>query len=318
MKTKIFLTAIVFLTISLGFAAAEIVEEIYAVVNDEAITGTELKKFEMEMARSLQAQLQGEALAQAMQEFKKELLEKFIEQKLLLSKIKEKNYDVEADVETILQEIKKQNNLASDDDLKAALANEGIDFAAWKDQWKERRKQERLVWDEVGSKIKIDNPQIMEYYRKNAAQFSVPAEITLNCIYLKKSEDGAKPQDKMDLISAELKPGLFEAVAKKHSELPDAANSIALGKFKTGELDKNLEAAALKMKKDEYSDWIATETGWYIIQLAEFSEARVREVKDVREEIIQTLREEQQQVKLKEYLGQLRKESYVNILKEYK
>ncbi len=318
MKTKIFLIAIVFLAINLGFAAAEIVEEIYALVNDEAITGSELKKFEMEMARSLQAQLQGDALAQAMQEFKKELLEKFIEQKLLLSKIKEKNYDVEADVETILQEIKKQNNIASDDDLKAALANEGIDFAAWKDQWKERRKQERLVWDEVGSKIRIDNPQIMEYYRKNEEQFRVPAEITLNCIYLQKSADGARPQDKMDLISAELKPGLFEAVAKKHSELPDAANSIALGKFITGELDKNLEAAALKLKKDEYSDWIDTETGWYIIQLAEFSEARVREVKDVREDIIQKLREEQQQVKLKDYLGQLRKESYVKILKEYK
>jgi len=318
MKTKIFLTTIVFLTISLGFAAAEIVEEIYAVVNDEAITGTELKKFEMEMARSLQAQLEGVALAQAMQEFKKDLLEKFIEQKLLLSKIKEKNYDVEADVETILQEIKKQNNIASDDDLKAALAREGIEFAAWKDQQKEWRKQQRLIWDEVGSKIKIDNPQIMEYYRKNAEQFRVPAEITLNCIYLKKGEDGAKPQDKMDLISAELKPGLFEEVAKKHSELPDAATSIALGKFGKGELDKNLEEMALKLKKDEYSGWIETDNGWYIIQLADFSAAKVHEVKDVREDIIQKLREEQQQIKLKDYIGQLRKESYVNILKEYK
>ncbi|HUU05876.1 MAG TPA: peptidylprolyl isomerase [Patescibacteria group bacterium] len=318
MKTKIFLTAIIFLTINLGFATAEIVEEIYAVVNDEAITGTELKKFEMEMARSLQTQLEGEALAQAMQEFKKELLEKFIEQKLLLSKIREKNYDVDSDVELIIQEIRKQNNITSEEDLKSALQAEGIDFGAWKDQWKERRKQERLVWDEVGSKIKIDNPQIMEYYRKNAEQFTVPAEITLNCIYLKKSEDGAKPQEKMDLIAAELKPGLFEEVAKKHSELPAAANSIALGKFKKGELDRNLEETALKLKKDEYSGWIETDNGWYIIQLADFSDAKVREVKDVREDIIQKLREEQQQVKLKDYIGQLRKESYVNILKEYK
>ena len=220
-------------------------------------------------------------------------------------------------METIIQEIKKQNNIASDEDLKNALQAEGIEFGAWKEQWRERRKQERLVWDEVGSKIKIDNPQIMEYYRKNAAKFTVPAEFTLNCIYLKKNDDDLKPQEKMDLVAAELKPGLFDEVAKKHSELPDAADSIALGKFKKGELDKNLEEAALKLKKDEYSGWIETDNGWYIIQLAEFSPDHVREVKDVREEIIQTLREEQQQVKLKDYIAQLKKESYIKILKEY-
>ena len=113
MKTKIFLAAILFLTLSAGWLAADVVEEIYAVVNDEAITGSELKKFEADMMRSLQAELEGEKLEQALREVKKELLNKFIEQKLLLSKIKEKNYDVDADVETILQEIKKQNNIAS-------------------------------------------------------------------------------------------------------------------------------------------------------------------------------------------------------------
>lgn len=318
MKTKIFLATILFLTLSAGWLAADVIEEIYAVVNDEAITGSELRKFEMEMMRSLQAELEGEKLEQALRDVKKELLNKFIEQKLLLSKIKEKNYDVDADVEAILQEIKKQNNIASDEDLKSALAREGIEFADWKEMWKERRKQERLIGEEVGSKIKIDNPQIMEYYRKNAAQFTVPAELTLNCIYLNKNADGTRPQEKMDLVSAELKPGLFAETAKKHSELPGAAESIALGKFKKGELDKSLEAAALLLKKDDYSGWIETANGWYIIQLAEFSEDKLREVKDVREEIIQTLRAAEQQVKVKDYIEQLKKESYIKILKEYK
>jgi parvulin-like peptidyl-prolyl isomerase len=317
MKLKIFLTVILTLTINLGFVAAETVEEIYAVVNDEVITGSELKKFAADMLRSLQSQLDGEKLEQAMLEMKKDLLNKFIEQKLLMSKIKEKNYNVDSDVEMIIQDIKKQYNFASDEDLKKALQAEGIEFAVWKEQWKERRKQERLVGDEVGSKIKVDNQQIMEYYRKNPEEFTVPAEITLNCIFLKKSADSPNLQEKMVQVTAELKPGLFEQVAKKYSELPDAANNIALGKFKKGELDKNLEAAALKLKKDEYSGWTETDTGWYIIQLADFSADHLQEVKDVREEITRKLSEEQQQVKLKEYIEQLKKESYIKILKEY-
>jgi parvulin-like peptidyl-prolyl isomerase len=317
MKQKKFLTAILILTINLGFAAAETVEEIYAVINGEVITGSELIKFEADMLRSMQSQLEGERLEQAKLELKKDLLNKFIEQKLLLSRIKEKSYDVSSDVEAIIQEIKKQNNLATDEDLKKVLQAEGIEFGAWKEQWKDRRKQERLIWDEVGSKIKIDNPQIMEYYRKNLDQFTIPAELTLNCIFLNKNADGQKPQKKMDQVTAELKPGLFEQIAKRYSELPDALNSMTLGKFKKGELDNKLETVALKLKKDEYSDWIETASGWYIIQLADFSADRLQEVGEIREEIIQKLREEQQQVKLKDYIEQLKKESYIKILKEY-
>jgi peptidyl-prolyl cis-trans isomerase SurA len=317
MKQKIILTAILILTINLGFIAAETVEEIYAVVNDEVITGSELRKFEQDMLRALQSQLEGEKLEQATQELKKDLLNKYIEQKLLLSKIKEKNYNVDSDVEMIVQDIKKQYNFASDDDLKRALESEGIEFGAWKEQWKERRKQDRLVSEEVGSKIKVDNAQIMDYYRKNPEQFTVPAEITLNCIFLKTGTEGQKPQEKMDQVTTELKPELFEQVAKKYSELPDAQNSIALGKFKKGELDKNLESEALKLKKNEYSGWIETAGGWYIIQLVDFSADRLQEFKEAREEIMRKLREEQQQIKLKEYIVQLKKVSYIKILKEY-
>ncbi|MBN2399981.1 MAG: peptidyl-prolyl cis-trans isomerase [Candidatus Aminicenantes bacterium] len=317
MKQKIFLTVTLALVISLGLLAAETIEEIYAVVNDEVITGSELKQFETDMLRALHAQLEGEKLEEALLEMKNNLLNKLIEQKLLMSKIKEKNYNVDSDVEMIIQDIKKQYNFASDEDLKNALRQEGIEFGAWKEQWKERRKQERLVAEEVGSKIKVDNPQIMEYYRSHPEQYTIPAEMTLNCIFLEKSAGNLKLQETMDLISAELKPGLFESVAKKYSQLPDAENNVALGKFKKGELDKNLEDAALKLKKDEYSGWIETDKGWYIIQLADFSPDRLQEVKDVREDILYKLREEQQQIKLKEYIEQLKKDSYIKILKKF-
>jgi parvulin-like peptidyl-prolyl isomerase len=317
MKTKTFLAAILLLTASAGLLGGDVVEEIYAVVNDEAITGSELKKFEADMIRSMGMELEGEALEKAAAEFRENLLDRFIEQKLLLSKVKEKNYDVDADVETIIQEIKKQNNIPSDEELKAALTREGIEFATWKDMLREQRRQQRLVAEEVGSKIKIDNPQIMEYYRKNAAQFTVPAEFALNCIYLGRSDDGARPQEKMDQVLAALKPGNFADVARKHSELPGVGESIALGRFKQGELDPKLEEAALQLKQDEYSEWIETENGWYIIQLAEFSPEKLREVREVREDIVMMLREAEQQVKLKEYIGQLKKESYIRIVKNY-
>jgi peptidyl-prolyl cis-trans isomerase SurA len=318
MKQKTFLTVILSLAFSLSLVAAETVEEIYAIVNDEVITGSELRLFEAEMLRALRSQLQGEQLEQAIAEMKKGLLDRLIEQKLLMSKIKEKNYNVDSDVEMIIQDIKKQYDFASDEDLKNALRGEGIEFSAWKDQWRERRKQERLISEEVGPKIKVDNPQIMEYYRQHAEQYTIPAEFTLNGIFIAKGGDVGKAREKMEQVNAELKPELFEQVAKQYSELPDAPSGSSMGKFKKGELDKVLEEAALKLKKGEVSGWLETEQGWYIVQLADFSAERLQEVKDVREEITQKLREEQQQAKLQEYVAQLRKDSYVRIVKEYR
>lgn len=298
-------------------AAANVIEEIYAIVNDEVISGSELRNFEIQMTRAMQAQYTGQKLTDALKEMKQNLLTMLIDEKVLQSKIKEKNYNVDADLELILQEIKKQNNMSSDDDLKRALKSEGIEFNDFKEQQRERRKQQRLIWDEIGSKIKIDNSQIMEYYRKNAAKYTIPEEISLNCIYLKTEGDSEKLKKKKEQISAELKTGGFEDIAKKYSELSGTGDSMFLGKFKKGELNQKLEEAAQKLKKGEQSPWIETEKGWYVIQLKERTESRLTEYKNVRDEITEAIRQEIEQGKMKDYIQQLKKESYIKIYKQY-
>jgi peptidyl-prolyl cis-trans isomerase SurA len=316
-RCKEFLAFLLFLLFVSPCAKAGVIEEIYAIVNDEIITGSELKNFEKQMTRALQAQHEGQKLADVLSDMKKNLLNMLIEQKVLQSKIKEKNYNVDSDVELIIQEIKKQNNMSSDDELKKALNNEGIDFKDFKEQQKERRKQQRLIWEEIGSKIKIDNSQIMEYYRTNQSKYTMPEEISLNCIYLKKESDSARVKVKAEQISTELKTAGFEEVAKKHSELSNAGSNIFLGKFKKGELNKSLEDEALKLKKGEHSSWIETDTGWYIIELSDRTEAKLMEYKDVRDEITETLRQGIEQGKMKDYLEQLKKESFIKIYKPY-
>ena len=180
---------LVFLLFVSPCARAGVIEEIYAIVNDEIITGSELKNFEKQMTRAMQAQYEGQKLADAVSDMKKNLLNMLIEQKVLQSKIKEKNYNVDADVELIIQEIKKQNNMSSDDDLKKALNSEGIDFNDFKDNRKERRRQQRLIWEEIGSKIKIDNSQIMEYLPHKPAQIH---DTRRNIVELHLPEEGKR------------------------------------------------------------------------------------------------------------------------------
>jgi parvulin-like peptidyl-prolyl isomerase len=304
--------------LALGLNAAEVVEEIYAVVNDEAITASDLLKYEQEMVRSYQGQLEGEKLEQALKDLHKNLLQQVIEQKLLESKVKEKNYNVDADVEFFIQDIRKQNNIASDEDLKKALSAEGLDYSTWKEMWRNRFKQEQLIREEVGAKIKIDNAQIMTYYRQHEKDFTLPAEYTVSAIFFKKEGDTAALAQKMVDADAALAAQGFDAVAKTFSQLPDAEKPGSLGKFHPGELDKPLNEALLKLnKKGERSGWVETDSGFYKLELADYLPSRLKQMQEVREEITQRLRVEQQPPRLKEFIEQLRQASYIKIYKEY-
>jgi peptidyl-prolyl cis-trans isomerase SurA len=320
-KKQLILTALTILLISSGpfFGFPEIIDKIFAVVNGEIITYSELKSAENEMTNFLAQQYKGEELEKQVNEMKKNLLNRLIEQKLILSYAKEKNYDVDGVVELIIKDIKKQNNINSDEELKAALASQGLDYEEWKKQLKETQIQQQFIRDKIGSKIKIDSSAIMEYYKKKIDDYTIPEKLTLKCIFLNK-ENYLSPsalKEKMKTIDAELETHSFEETAKKYSELPGEENNFFLGEFKKGELDARIEDASFQLKEGEHSGWIETENGFYITQLVKRTESSLVEYKLVREEIENKLEMAEQERLLKEYIAQLKKESHIQIYEEF-
>ena len=298
---------------------AEVIEEIYAVVNGEPITRSEFQNAEREMLADMQDQLKEDGFQEELQKRRRELLDKLIEHKLIVSKAKEKNYSVDNEVEMILSEIKKQNNMKSDDELRRALQAEGITLEEFKTQQKLLRMQQRLIYEEVSSKIEIDNAEIVDYYRKNSQRFTKPVELSLNCIFLNKDYylSASTLAEKKERILSELQDQEFTTVAANQSDLENPENKAFLGNFKKGELNEKLESAALELETGQHSGWIETENGWYIVQLIGKTEATLQEYKDVREQIKNTLMQQRQEAALEEYLDRLRKESYIKIHIEF-
>ncbi len=294
---------------------AEVVEKIQAVVNGEIITYSELKNAEIEMSRVLAQQYKGDELQTQIEKMKNELLDRLIEQKVVLSFAREKNYDVDGDIEMIIKNIKKENNINTDEELQQAIASQGIDYQEWKKQLKESRIQQRYIFQEIGAKINVDNATIMDYYKKNASKYTTTAKLSLNCIFLNKAN---YPTDeslkaKMATIDAELPQLGFIEAAKKYSELPVNENNYFLGEFKKGELDAKIEDASINLKKDEHSPWIDSNTGWYMTQLVSYTEPQLAEFKSVRDEIERQLREVEQDAKMGEFLQDLKKQSHIKI-----
>lgn len=319
MKPASLIAIVIMIILNFTVLHSEVVEEIYAVVNEETITFTEYRNAENSMIQQLRSRYQGEELQKAIQKMKSELMNQLIEHKLLLSKAKEKNYDVENEVKMIIEEIKKQNNLKTDEDLRRALQTEGITMDAFKKQQKIVRMQQRMIYEEITSKIKIDSPEIMEYYKKNLAEYTKPMELSLNCIFLKKEYyfDKQSLLNKQNEISEKLKTGDFKTVAETYTELEGSDNKIFLGNFKKGELDEVIEKAALGLNPNQHSSWIETESGWYIIQLINKKDPELVEYEQVREKIKNKLLLEKQEVELQKFIKKLKKESFIKIYKKF-
>jgi peptidyl-prolyl cis-trans isomerase SurA len=300
---------------STGFA--EVIEKIYAAVNGELITYTQLKNAEIELTQMLSQQYKDEELKQKIVEMKKNLLEQIIDQKMLTSFAREKNYNVDGEIELTIKEYKKQANIESDEEFKQAMAAQGVNYDEWRERLKENLMQRRYIYDSIGSKIKIDNSAIMEYYKKNMKDYTTPLKLSLNCIFLGKANNPSTDalQEKKKTIDTELANSKFEDTAKKYTELP--GGEIFLGEFKQGELDPTLEKAAIDIKQGEHSGWIETNNGWYILQVVKRTEPQAMEYKAVRDEIENILVEEEQNKKLKDYMQELKKDSHIQIYENW-
>jgi len=300
---------------------SETIDEIYAIVNDEIITLSELQTFENGITQELKSKFSGEELKKNIKELKSNLLSMLISRKIILSKAKEKKYDLTQYLKMIIKDIMKRNNLKTEDELKKALLSQGVSFEEFKRQRLEQLMQERFIQEKVGQKMKVDASEIVNYYRQNLKKYTIPEKITLNCIFLKKdlyfSEKARKEKMKKITDALHKEKSDFKKVAEIYSDLT-GDNRYSLGTFTKSDLDKNLVSSADKLKEGEYSDWITTDTGWYIIQLEKRVSEHIADFKTLKDKIKQTLSEGKREKELKKLVEQLKKDSYIKIIKEYK
>lgn len=311
-----FLFCALLLGITAWLYGNEVIEAIVAVVNDDIITLSEFKQQKEELMQMLQTRVQGEEFTKQYEKLKSGLLDSMITDILLLQEAKKKNLDVTEQVKMTIENIKKENGFETDEQLRRAMQQQGIDFDVWNHQMQQNFLKQNLIFTEVSRSIVIDDSEIINYYKQHNEEFTEPQEFKLRAIYL--SDEGKTEeelQQKMKEIDEKIAAGSDLAVlAGEYSEGPGKESQGDLGNFKQGEMDKSLEQAVEKLNTGELSPWLKTKKGWYLIRLEEKKESRLKTFEEVRKEIEEKLFQEQREKKLQEFLEQLKERSYIKIL----
>ncbi len=297
--------------------AQDVVEEIVAIINDEVITLSFYKRQYDSRVQAARAQLQGADLDKFMETLKPELMDELITNMLLLQMAKEKNYNVTEQVKSAIESLKKENNIASDDELKRALQSQGLEWDPWLKQLEEMIMMRLVVDTEVNRSIVLDDAEIVDYYKKHSAEFVEPEEYKIRAIYLNAADaDEAALETKKKEIEDKLKAGgNFEEISGTSSDDPVKETKGDLGTMKKGQIDAALQQALDKMKTGEVSPWVKAKAGWYLLKIEEKKDSRLLPFEEARKGIENRLFGEKQAVKLKEFLDKIKKTSYIKILK---
>ena len=306
-------------------AKSLVVEEIIARVNNDVITMSDYQKAEEQLREEVAHDCTGCPQDKLMAEFKeqqKDLLRGLIDQSLMVQRAKDMGVSVESDVIKRLDDVRKQNGLASLEDLEKAVEGSGLAWEDYKTTIRNGLLTQEVVRREVGSHINIGNDEVKKYYDAHPQEFTRPEQVMLSEIFL--STEGKSPEEiesvqkkAEDLRNRVMKGDDFNEIAKRYSEGSTAKDGGDLGTFKQSELAPQLEEVVFKMEKGQITDVIQTKTGFEVLKVENHFQAGLQPQAKVENEIMNRLYMQKMQPQMRDYLGTLRTESYVMVKPGY-
>jgi peptidyl-prolyl cis-trans isomerase SurA len=290
-------------------ARAAPVNRIIATVDGDPITAYELKVFALRDVRGRQL---GNQDAGA-------LLEALITERVIEKEFSAQNLIIkDEDIDRYIESIRTRNNL-TDEQLKHALAEQGIQWEAYRLQIRRELQKAQLIQRELG-KVNIPPEEVERYYQAHLNEFTRPEEFKISQILLRVPDDApaeqvAAAETQAATIYAELQKGAdFTELARTYSQDSAAQSGGQLGSFKRGELRDDLEDQIMALQVGQVSRPFRTPLGIHIIRVDERAADTHQPLEHLADEIKQRLYNEALEERYNKWLQEdLRKRHDVEI-----
>jgi peptidyl-prolyl cis-trans isomerase SurA len=291
-----------------------VAEGIIARVNDQIITKSDYDRALNDMDQA------GRDHHETMQEISaahKDLLRSLIDQQLWLSKGKELNITGETELVKKLDEIRKQYNLETIDDLEKAAREQGVSFEDFKAQIRNQIITQEVMRQEVGEHIQMTPGEVERYYEAHKEDYAQPESERLSEILISTGggDDPAKvaaAKAKAGDIEARLHAGGdFSQLAKSFSDGPTASEGGDLGQYKRGQLGKLLEDQTFNLNSGQYTDPILTRQGYIILKVVQHVPGGPRPFKDVTPDVEEAYYMSRMEPAMRDYQNRMRDEAFI-------
>ncbi len=281
-------------------------------VNGDPILLTELRSVVEDRIALLRQQFPEEEITAQMPILTTQILAGMVDQKMMLQRADLVGITVDANmVDRQIQNLRDTNGFETDAQLDIALKQMGLTMDELREQLRDNLRQQRLAFDEVQRQIFVSETEINDYYADNRDQFTAPEQVRLEQLVFI-GEPGSL-REQAFAAAAEVQAGEdASAVGEKYvngQHVADTGSFIAVD-----DLTEGLAATVPALPVGSFSDPIETTFGFSIVKVVERSEQDIAELDDARESIRQRLTSAKSQVRMNEYVRNLRDRATIEIV----
>jgi peptidyl-prolyl cis-trans isomerase SurA len=306
-------------------ADVRIVEEIAAKVNGDIITRGELEDQRREIEQQLRAEgLSGAKLAEAVKQAAANALRDQIDQLLLVQRAKDLNINVDGEVTRELADMQVRSKISDPDKFHQLIQEQyGMPFEDFRDRMKRQFLAQRVIGQEVGSRVTIPEADLRKYYEDHKSEFVRKEQVFLSQILIftegKTPEQVAAAEKKAkDIVARARKGEKFSDLVRDNSDDTETArNGGALPPMQPDQLQPQISAIVFKQNKGYVTDPIRVPQGFVILRVDDRYEAGQASFEEVKNEIQDKLMRPQMEPKIREYLTRLRMQAFLEIKEGY-
>lgn len=300
-------------------AAAEIIDRIVAVVDEEIITLSELE----ETARPLLAQVNQVAdpvtRAQLRQRQLRAALDALVGKKLVAQEAARRNLGVDsADVDAHLERVRAQQGW-TEDQLRLYLSSQGLTMAEFKAEVRENLLRQRVIGAVLGSKVRIGDTDLKDFYKEKLTRSNTEYEVEAAHIVLTvppqatEAEESAVRQKATELLQRARSGEDFTALAQQYSQGPGAANGGYLGTIRRGSLDGALESTLFETEPGGVNGPVRTGFGYHVVKAIARKTLPPKPFEEVKGELQRELHNKRLEEELGKWIEELEKKAFVDI-----
>lgn len=336
-KTYLFLVFVI-VGVLTGSLRAEILEQVLVKVNGEIITKTDLEQRQLAMLRQQgnwpelvglldevkddwAAYKKYAQVAKWLESVTPQIIVTAVDELLILQRGKELGYAVtEEQLLNIIESIKKDNNIQTEEQFQAALKQEGMTVTQLKRMLERQALMTRVQQTEVSSKVAVTEAEERQYYNAHPGEFETVPGITLREILVavpnekgqfNVAADEAAKQKAEGLRKKILSGESFEKLAAEVSDAPSKANGGLIGPIPRNELAPEMLKRFSSMKAGDVTEVLRVLTGYEIFKLEQSIESTTLPFENARAQVAEKVFQQKYGGEMEKYLTKLRSQALI-------
>jgi len=302
-----------------------ILEQVLVKVNGEIVTKTELEQRQIAALRQKNPNLRPDsdaALQKALTEVTPQVIVDAVDEMLIVQRGKELGFTMSTEqFNGIIENIKKENKIESDEALAAALKQEGMTMADLRKQLERTSLVQRVQQQEVMSKLQVTDTELKSYYEAHQGEFGTVPQVTLREITVAVpvdpqglnvgKDDDAKAR--ADEVRAKIVAGEpFPRLAADYSDSGSKANGGLVGPLSKSDLSEDLQKAIAGLKEGGVTPVIRTSRGYQVVKVEKLQDSTTKPFEEAKAEIADKIANEKRKVEFDKFLDKLRTEAIID------